>query len=232
MIASPLQPYLPTPLLHGIASCTGELVSCLILTPAEVLKQNAQMVQMAEPPKREEAKTRAFDKNATMKTMRRFKGNPGQLWRGYTTLAGRNLPFTGMQFPLFEHIRSRVHAYRDEKGMRSKTLLETGTVTGISAGCAGAVAAVITTPIDVVKTRVMLSAGEDSNRANQGHRKGGFEVGKDIWKKEGARGILRGATLRGIWTALGAGLYLGVYESGRAYLEQRRVGKPEINNTI
>ena len=35
---------LPTPITHGLASSAGELVSCFILTPAEVLKQNAQMV--------------------------------------------------------------------------------------------------------------------------------------------------------------------------------------------
>lgn len=219
-----MQPYLPTPIIHGIASCSGELVSCFILTPAEVLKQNAQMVQKSTGAQMGHSKTRVFDTNATVQTIRRFKGNPSQLWRGYVALAGRNLPFTGMQFPMFEHLRSRILAHRDDKGTRSNTLLETGTITGISAGSAGALAAVITTPIDVIKTRIMLSAGDEKEIASHEHRTRGFEVGRGVWKTEGAKGIFRGATVRGVWTALGAGLYLGVYESGRRYLEQRRMG--------
>ena len=184
------------------------------------------MVQKSSSSRNGLSKTSAFDTNATIRTMRKFKSNPGHLWRGYAALAGRNLPFTGMQFPMFEYIRSRVLSYRESKGIRSQTLLETGTVTGISAGSAGAVAAVITTPIDVIKTRIMLSAGEDTSIEphERLRKKGGIEVGREIWRNDGMRGIFRGATLRGVWTALGAGLYLGVYESGRKYLEGRRLG--------
>ncbi len=38
------------------------------------------------------------------------------------------------------------------------------------------------------------------------------------------RGLFRGGLLRGLWTAVGAGLYLGIYESGRKYLEDKRGG--------
>ena len=128
-------------------------------------------------------------------------------------------------------------------------------VTAISAGSAGAVAAVITTPIDVVKTRIMLSAAdsdqlaraeqkslfqqveaqgkdakaeiEKAQQAARGGRAGGFAVGKEILRTEGMKGLFRGGALRSVWTALGSGLYLGVYESGRRYLEKRRIGSGE-----
>ena len=136
--------------------------------------------------------------------------------------------------------------------MSSGSLWETGTVTAISAGSAGAVAAVITTPIDVVKTRIMLSAAdsdqprgeeqkkiisqleaegkdakaeiEKAQQAARGGRAGGLAVGREILRTEGMKGLFRGGALRGLWTALGSGLYLGVYESGRRYLESRRTG--------
>ena len=123
-------------------------------------------------------------------------------------------------------------------------------MTAISAGSAGAVAAVITTPIDVIKTRIMLSAAdsgqprgddqkkfieeitahgkdakaeiEKAQQAARGGRAGGLAVGKEILRTEGMKGLFRGGALRGLWTALGSGLYLGIYESGRRYLEGRR----------
>ena len=193
------------------------------------------------------SKTITFDGNATVIALKKFN-SPGQLWRGYTTLAGRNLPFTAMQFPMFEHLRSTIHAYRKRVSVATGTLWETGTVTTVSAGTAGSVAAVITTPIDVVKTRIMLSASncgaikevqaqgkdakaetERAQQAARGGRAGGIAVGREIWRTEGIKGLFRGGALRGLWTALGSGLYLGVYESGRKYLGKRRTGVGEGN---
>ncbi|KAF2472030.1 mitochondrial carrier protein-like protein [Lindgomyces ingoldianus] len=141
---------IPTPILHAAASSIAELVSCAILTPAEVIKQNAQMVSASSTT------------NATIQTLSKFKSNPLALWRGYTALAGRNLPFTALQFPMFERLRERIRGYRDRQGESTGSLLESGIITAISAGTAGAAAAVITTPVDVVKTRIMLSAAEDA----------------------------------------------------------------------
>lgn len=226
-------------------------MSCFILTPAEVLKQNAQMVSHSP---RSPSSNRVFDGNATMLALRKFN-SPTQLWRGYTALAGRNLPFTAMQFPMFEHLRTSIQAYRKRTGIATGSMWETALVTGISASSAGSVAAVITTPIDVVKTRIMLSAAdsdqprgeaqkqavkeleaqgrdakaeiEKAQQAARSGRAGGLAVGREILRTEGVRGLFRGGALRSLWTALGSGLYLGVYESGRTYLEGRRVGSNE-----
>jgi solute carrier family 25 S-adenosylmethionine transporter 26 len=50
----------------------------------------------------------------------------------------------------------------------------------------------------------------------------GWRIGKDVWRKEGLKGLFRGGLLRAVWTAMGSGLYLGVYEGGRHWLERRR----------
>jgi hypothetical protein len=226
-------------------------VSCAILTPAEVIKQNAQMVKAG-------SKT-----NATIQTLTKFKSNPLALWRGYTALAGRNLPFTAMQFPMFERLKLAIKEYRDRRSLTTGSIWESGTITAISAGSAGAVAAVITTPIDVVKTRIMLSAVDNAaqeasqaqqkakadglvdafgksveaskdtinsaarnwktmGKSEQKGRQSSWKIGQEIVAEKGFKGLWRGGALRAVWTFVGAGLYLGAYESGRVYLAGRR----------
>ncbi|KAJ4338421.1 hypothetical protein N0V87_003964 [Didymella glomerata] len=228
---------LPTPVIHAAASSLAELVSCAILTPAEVIKQNAQMVSSSDS-----------STNATIQTLRKFQSNPLALWRGYASLAGRNLPFTAMQFPMFERLKQRIKEYRDEKGLTRGTIVESGIITAFSAGSAGAVAAVITTPVDVLKTRIMLSAAEgesseassksgksgangknglvdalgESVKKSRRGQKGTWQITQEIVKEQGYKGLWRGGALRAVWTFVGAGLYLGAYESGRVYLAARR----------
>lgn len=148
----------------------------------------------------------------------------------------RNLPFTAIQFPIFEYIRQRIWDSRLGKPGRSggkgrdKTLLETGAVTGVSAGLAGSFAAVVTTPMDVVKTRMMLSVGGGGGSGNSGaanssaskpqpeQRKGGLAVTRQIITERGVVGLFRGSLIRAVWTAVGSGLYLGMYEVSKVWL--------------
>ncbi len=282
------QPWLPQPLINAAASSVGEIVACLILTPAEVLKQNAQMEDAtrshshsqsshhsSSPQKPNPAGTNPLSKaspakllnqTTSLRALRRFK-HPSQLWRGYGALVARNLPFTALQFPLFEHLKSVLFARRDAREKdptrrgAKRPALETAGITALSASLAGAVAAVVTTPVDVVKTRIMLAAGDDaaagggggSGSKGEGRGKGGgdgkkggsggsggsggikgkksaWAVGKDILRNEGFKTLWRGGALRAVWTALGSGLYLGAYETGRTYLEDRRDGLEDKNS--
>ena len=271
------------PIAHSGASAVAECVSCAILTPAEVIKQNAQMVSQAS--------IRESRRSATRQVIERFRRNPLALWRGYGALTTRNLPFTALQFPMFEKAKSMMtHRYNKRKGRESSaaiSLWERGFITATAAGSAGAVSAVLTTPIDVVKTRIMLAAAQGfakqdvtgrvgtaiaegrvsdavsalrdevsktRGRSHDGSSADGHEryprrgpeeasktvraqavqprmssmsIARDIVKEQGWKGLWRGGALRGGWTMLGSGLYLGVYESGRAYLEQQRAAQED-----
>ncbi len=216
--------YVPSAAINSISSAGAELVSCAILTPAEVLKQNAQMVMKGANSNRS---------SPTIEVLKHFRRRPAKLWNGYTALAARNLPFTALQFPVFEHLKQYFLARRREKkdGEPVDGIFERARITAMSAAIAGSGAAWITTPIDVVKTRIMLAAGEETSKpSSEGSdkqvqktpRKSGWLVGRDVLRSEGLKGIFRGAALRSIWTAMGSGLYLGVYEGGRFYLEDSR----------
>jgi solute carrier family 25 (mitochondrial S-adenosylmethionine transporter), member 26 len=217
--------------VHAVASGGAELVSCAILTPAEVIKQNAQVIDRDSMGRKVSPTAYVFKK---------FRKQPTQLWRGYTALAARNLPFTALQFPIFEKLKTHFMEKRktSKGGNPVDGILERATITAGSAAIAGSGSAWITTPIDVVKTRIMLAASQESTKPKHdpakpswmtygisGTRKSGFTVAGEVFKKEGIRGLFRGAALRGGWTALGSGLYLGSYEGGRFYLEDQRKKK-------
>lgn len=126
----------------------------------------------------------------------------------------RNLPFTAIQFPIFEYVRQKVWERRGGTSQApGKLLVETGIITGLSAASAGAFAAWITTPSDVVKTRMMLRAGEKPSE-----RPGSLAVAQEVYRTRGIRGLFRGGVFRSAWTALGSGLYLGTYEMSKVWL--------------
>jgi len=232
----------PQPVIHSAASAIAELVSCFILTPAEVLKQNAQMIRRPVGPSASRS-SEILQPSVTLQALRQFK-RPSQLWRGYTALTARNLPFTALQFPMFEHLKVAFRQYREKRGTYTGSLAQTAMITAMSAGIAGSIAATVTTPIDVIKTRIMLTAANESSesaarkkvemarsRGESLHtlaikegttKRSGLEVAREVIRESGIKGLFRGGILRATWTALGSGLYLGVYESGRVWLGSTR----------
>jgi solute carrier family 25 (mitochondrial S-adenosylmethionine transporter), member 26 len=210
------------------------MASCLVLAPAEVIKQNAQMLQND---------SRGAAQSGSSTSLQAFRQLAGdgvsrRLFTGYTALVARNLPFTALQFPIFEHVRATYWKSRGS-GSSEPGLIETGLATGLSAGSAGSIAAFITTPSDVVKTRMMLSAGNQNKNSAQGQnevaakmkgkqpKKGAWTVSKEVYQERGVRGFFRGAALRSGWTMLGSGLYLGSYEMAKVWL---RRGKTDVED--
>jgi solute carrier family 25 S-adenosylmethionine transporter 26 len=189
-----------------------------------VIKQNAQMLHGKSA--NTSTSMQAFRQLESTSTTRR-------LFRGYTALVARNLPFTALQFPVFEKLRAHIWRgrRRDGKTRGPQDLAETGVITAVSAASAGAVAAFITTPSDVVKTRMMLTAGENPNDGQdrvrrQGDRaepkRGAWTVTKAVYADRGVRGFFRGGLFRSGWTALGSGLYLGTYDVAKVWLKRKR----------
>ena len=249
-------------LAHTSSSAIAELAACLVLTPVETIKQQMQVATAS--------KVRA-PSSASL--------NISSLWRSYCALAGRNLPFTALQFPLYEYFRARlakrfnlperkaagamrasihtepesyhdvvvgdkarrkayqvVHGESPSSSSSSSSLassshytspghhyMKAGLVSGASAATAGSISALVTTPLDLIKTRVMLQTS--SQRAAHPSIRG---IAMDVWQKEGFAGLMKGGLLRCAWTALGAGIYLGAYESGREWWND--AGKSQVQN--
>ncbi|KAK8112866.1 mitochondrial carrier domain-containing protein [Apiospora sp. TS-2023a] len=238
---------LPQPLVHSAASAFAEMASCVVLTPAEVIKQNAQMVQSQQPGA---PKSGAVTGSSSMKALRQLASGGGasagkKLLSGYTAMVARNLPFTAIQFPIFEHVRELMWKKGKDGKQQEPSLWRTGWITGTSAGLAGSFAAVVTTPMDVVKTRMMLQAGSDEQQAAKNQpgatteaskqaavkkvrdSRGGLAVARQVLRERGVPGLFRGAVLRAAWTAVGSGLYLGMYEVSKVWLTRGRTSEED-----
>jgi solute carrier family 25 S-adenosylmethionine transporter 26 len=127
----------PMPVSHMFAASCGEVMACLIRVPTEVLKQRMQAGMY---------KTFGSSLSSVLAT----EGFMG-LYRGFGITIFREVPFSLLQFPMYEKLKSIIRASRSD-----------GDVPAIQAAAcgsfSGAISAAATTPMDVIKTRVMLGA--------------------------------------------------------------------------
>lgn len=123
------------PFVHMAAASCGETVACTVRVPTEVIKQRMQ--------------TKQFNKtSATVSHVLRTEGILG-MYRGFLSTVAREIPFTCIQFPLYEYFK-RTYAISQGRPTEPFEAALMGSV-------AGGIAAAATTPLDVCKTRIMLS---------------------------------------------------------------------------
>ena len=123
---------------HMIAASCGELASCIIRVPTEVVKQRAQAMA-------EHSSFSAFREILVGRHESVFTG----LYRGFGITIMREIPFTMIQFPLYESMK-RWQAKRLRKA-------KANAFEAAVCGCiSGGIAAGFTNPFDVLKTRIML----------------------------------------------------------------------------
>jgi solute carrier family 25 S-adenosylmethionine transporter 26 len=84
-----------------------------------------------------------------------------------------------------------------------KTVADTVVHAVLTAATSGGFASLVTTPVDAVKMR------------GGGHSKKLVKAAEEVMVEEVFLGFWRGGALRTVWSMLGSGLYLGVYEGSR-----------------
>ncbi|XP_068598822.1 mitochondrial S-adenosylmethionine carrier protein [Brachionichthys hirsutus] len=174
---------------HMLAASFGELVSCLVRVPTEMVKQRAQ------------SNPSSSTWNVLLATIRE-EGVRG-LYRGYGSLITREIPFSLIQFPLWEYFKTLWSRKRGHKLHSWQS--------AVCGAFAGGIAAFGTTPLDVVKTRIMLAkAGSTTARGSIPL------VLHDIWRSQGLTGLFAGCAPRVTSISLGAFIFLGTYEKARS----------------
>ncbi|KAG1824180.1 mitochondrial carrier domain-containing protein [Suillus variegatus] len=178
------------PVNHMLSASVGEVAACLIRVPTEVIKTRMQTSTYG-------ASASSF-KAATL--VLHHEGIPG-FYRGFWTTIMREIPFTSLQFPLYEFLKSRLSIYLDRKPLYAHEAAVCGSI-------AGGTAAALTTPLDVLKTRVMLDL-RDPSKQQVPTLPMRFQ---QIYVQEGAKALFAGIVPRTMWISAGGAVFLGVYE--------------------
>lgn len=130
----------------------------------------------------------------------------------YPTTLAMTVPFTAVQFSTYEWAKKVLNPSESYSPITH----------AIAGGFAGAVAAAITTPLDVAKT--LLQTRGSSTDASIRSCSGMFEAFRIIYQKEGSKGFSRGMTAR-IATHIPANALCWLsYEGFRFFLNKRDKG--------
>ncbi|KAF9609376.1 hypothetical protein IFM89_015673 [Coptis chinensis] len=180
-------------LAHLTAGAIGGAASSLVRVPTEVVKQRMQTGQFAS----------ASNAVRLIVSKEGFRG----LYAGYGSFLLRDLPFDAIQFCLYEQllIGYKLAAKRELNDPEN----------AIIGAFAGSLTGAITTPLDVIKTRLMVQGP-----GNQ--YKGIFDCVQTIVREEGAPALLKGIGPRVLWIGIGGSIFFGVLERMKRLLAQRR----------
>ena len=144
------------------------------------------------------------------------------LWRGLQPTLWRDVPFSAIYWSILEPSKSWIiKKFYSEKQQQQHQLART---TLVSFGCgavSGAIAAALTTPFDVAKTRQQLLLNNNSGRKGSKCPSTTWHQLKQIWKEDRWKGLTRGMTPRVAKVAPACAIMIGSYEFGKSVFNQK-----------
>lgn len=172
------------PLIHALNSSVAAVAACTVWVPFEVIKQRMQVGMYQSSFIR--ATTQIFRENG-----------PFGFYRGFQATIQREIPFAIIQFPCYEFLKSQLGDSPD------------GWKSAACGSAAGGAAGFVTTPLDVVKTRTILS-----NRLE-------MTAFIDIYRQGGMAALFAGALPRTLLISIGGFVFFGMYEQTSALLKNK-----------
>jgi len=174
------------PLAAGVAA---GLTSSIVRVPTEVVKTRMQTGEF----------THAF---TALRTIVAREGARG-IFAGYGSFLLRDLPFDAIEFVTYEQLK---RAYKKQV-LKDSRELNPGEHSILGAG-AGAVTGMLTTPLDVLKTRLMIQGAS-------GQYRNVFDCANKVIAQEGAGALFRGWQPRVMWIGIGGSVFFTVLEAAK-----------------
>lgn len=201
----------------GLAGGCATMVHDAISTPLDLIKQRVQVFGNGY--------------NGVAHCARHIVANEGAraLWASYPTTVVMNVPFQAVHFATYESVKTLLSGPDGEHGVREECL---------AGGVAGAMGGFISTPLDVIKTRIQtqgvftaithqmqkkqekaVTSGKPlpypfyKRKVRKMYAKGAIRTFKGIVRDEGMRGLFKGGTARVLYFMPSAAIVWTTYES-------------------
>ncbi|XP_074573068.1 uncharacterized protein LOC141829486 isoform X1 [Curcuma longa] len=192
------------PLIHAASGVAATVASDTVFTPMDVVKQRLQL--------------RSSPYSGVRDCIVRMLRDEGikSFYASYRTTVLMNAPFTAVHFSTYEAVKKILFEISPENSSEEKLLVHL-----TAGGSAGALASALTTPLDVVKTRLQCQGvcGADKFGSSSVHM-----VMKKIVAKEGPRALLQGLKPRVLFHAPAAAICWSTYEAVKSFLQKNTHG--------
>ncbi|XP_058188962.1 protein MITOFERRINLIKE 1, chloroplastic [Rhododendron vialii] len=205
-------PNYPSVLIPPTAGAMGNIISSAIMVPKELITQRMQ----------------AGAKGRSWEVLLRILEKDGVLglYAGYSATLLRNLPAGVLSYSSFEYLKTVVL-------LRTKQVHLEPVQSVCCGALAGAISASLTTPLDVVKTRLMTQGhGEAVNKVAAAMVTGVSATVKQILKEEGWVGLTRGMGPRVLYSACFSAIGYFAFETAKVSILNQYINHKEISSEI
>lgn len=185
-----------SPFVHMFAASCGEIMACLVRVPVEIVKQRKQAMLVKKGTTSFQILYQAF----------KGEGIRKGIYRGFGITIMREVPFSFIQFPLWEYLKTQ---WEPTTGLSLNPAF-----VALCGAISGGIAAGLTTPLDVLKTRIMLA--ESAQKVSI------FRIFKNIYRDNGIKGLFAGFVPRVMWITIGGAVFFGFYDLTTNVLQNRQ----------
>ncbi|GAA0178734.1 hypothetical protein LIER_29877 [Lithospermum erythrorhizon] len=186
-------------LAHAGSGVCATVASDAVLTPMDVVKQR---LQLSESPYK--------GVGDCVKRVLREEGVKA-FYASYRTTVVMNAPFTAVHFATYEAAKRGLSELSPEHSSDERLVVH-----ATAGAAAGALAAVVTTPLDVVKTQLQCQGVCGCDRFASSSIS---DVLRTIVKKDGYSGLMRGWFPRMLFHAPAAAICWSTYEAAKEFFQ-------------
>lgn len=187
-----------SPVAHAASGVCATVASDGVLTPMDVVKQRLQL--------------KGSPYKGVWDCVKRVAAEEGfgAFYASYWTTVVMNAPFTAVHFATYEAAKRGLMGMSGGEGEENHELV----VHATAGAAAGALAAAVTTPLDVVKTQLQCQGVCGCDRLSSSSI---MDVVGMIKKKDGYGGLMRGWIPRMLFHAPAAAICWSTYESLKTF---------------
>lgn len=193
---------------HAVSGVFATVASDAVITPMDMVKQR---LQLKSSPYRGVS-------DCVKKVL--MEEGIGAFYASYRTTVVMNAPFTAVHFATYEAAKKGLMEISPESASDERLVVH-----ATAGAVAGALAAVVTTPLDVVKTQLQCQGVCGCYRFSSSAI---GDVIQTIVKKDGYSGIMRGWIPRMLFHAPAAAICWSTYEASKSFFQRLNDSKSSV----